>query len=93
MNLLTTIAALLRALASAPAASSFLTPAIDSILLAAAAFIDRGEEGAAALAELTAHIQAMVDAKRDPTADEWATLKARSDAAHAAIEAPEAPNP
>lgn len=86
MNILTTISALLRAIAAAPAASSFLTPAIDSILLAAATFIDRGEEGTAALMDLTVHIRSMVDAGRDPTDQEWATLRTRSDAAHAAIQ-------
>lgn len=86
VSVLSLIPDFLRALASAPAASSFLTPSVDAILLAAASFIERGEEGAAALNELTSHIKAMVSAGRDPTAEEWATLKARSDAAHATIQ-------
>lgn len=79
---------LLRVLAAAPASSSFLTPSIDSILNSIAAFIEQGEAGAAGLQALNDHIKAMVSAQRDPTADEWAELKARSDAAHAILQQP-----
>jgi len=78
---------LLRILASAPASSSFLTPSIDSILNSIAAFIEKGEEGATALQALNDHIKAMVNANRDPTIEEWNTLKARSDAAHTILQA------
>lgn len=49
--------------------------------------ISQGEAGADALHDLTDDIQAMVAEGRDPTDDEWSALKARSDAAHAAIQA------
>jgi hypothetical protein len=88
---------LLRTLANAPASSSFLTPHVDTILSTIAALLERGEAAVPELQALTEHIQSMVKAGTDPTAEDFATLKAKSDAAHAAIEAPAAtttaPNP
>jgi hypothetical protein len=85
-TVLSLVPAILRSLASVPASSSFLTPAIDSILNAIATFVEAGDAGAAGLQALTQQIQAMVAAGRDPTPDEWAALIARSDAAHALIQ-------
>lgn len=87
MNILSLIPAFLRAIASAPAASSFLSPHVDALLLAAASLIERGEAGATELEALTAQIEAMIEANRDPTPEEWAALHARSDAAHAILQA------
>jgi len=85
-TILDLIPAFLRAIASAPAASSFLTPQVDAILLAGAALIEHGDAAAQELAAFTAQIEAMVAAKRDPTPDEWAALEARSNTAHAIIQ-------
>jgi len=78
---------LLRALAAAPASSSFLTPSIDSILNSIAALILAGEAGYEGLQALNDQIKAMIAANRDPTQEEWDALKARSDAAHAVLQA------
>ena len=66
--------------------SPFITVA-EEVLSAGAALIERGEEGAGALAALTGQITAM--GTSDPTSDQWAQLKAQSDAAHASIQASE----
>lgn len=84
--LLSLIPTFLRALVSAPASNSFLTPIIDEILSIAATLVEQGEAGASAFQGFTQEIQAMVASGGEPTADQWATLKARSDAAHAAIQ-------
>lgn len=91
VSILSLVPEFLRTVASAPAASSFLTPIVDEMLLAAASLIQRGEEGAQALADFTSQIKAMVTAGRDPTPDEWNSLKARSDAAHAILQGAPAP--
>ena len=58
----------------------------------------RGDEAHEELKAFAEVIQRMADEKRNPTPEEWATLKARSDAAHdviqdAAAEAAEEPEP
>jgi hypothetical protein len=85
-TVLSLVPALLRTLTSAGVANSFLTPAVDSILNAIAAFVEAGDAGAAGLQALTQQVQAMVTANRDPTQDEWDALAARSNAAHALIQ-------
>ena len=60
--------------------------AITQILDLAALALERGTEGAEALRELTAQVEAMVAEKRQPTPREWENLRARSDAAHAALQ-------
>lgn len=62
------------------------SPVIHSILGAIANLVERGEDGAVELSALNDQITAMVSANRDPTDEEWAALKARSDAAHAGIQ-------
>lgn len=84
--LLAIAATLLRTLAAAPASSSFLTPHVDDILASIAAVLETGEDALPQLQALTEHVAAMVAADRDPTTEEFAELKARSDAAHAVIE-------
>lgn len=86
MNILTLISTLLRLLSSVPASSSFLTPHIDSILSAIASLVDAGEAGITELQALTEHIKAMAASGQDPTPEDWASLKMRSDAAHALIQ-------
>ena len=49
--------------------------------------ISRGEEAHEELEAFAEVIQRMADEKRNPTAEEWATLKKRSDAAHDVIQA------
>lgn len=89
-GILAIVPSFLRAITSAsPVASSFISHSVEDILNAAATFIERGEAGAEQLKALTDQIKAMVAANRDPTADEWAALKARSDAAHAIIQGDE----
>lgn len=94
-SIMSAVPSFLRAIAAAPAASSFLTPAVDGLLLAGAALVERGDEAVQELQALTDQIKAMTQAGRDPTADEWTALHLRSDAAHAAIQAGavETPNP
>lgn len=85
-TLLLLIPELLRTLATAPASASYLTPFIDDILSTAATLIERGEAGSDALVQFTGAIKAMVLVNRAPTDDEWAALKARSDAASTDIQ-------
>lgn len=87
-SILQLVPPLLRTIANAaPSAGSFLAPFVDEILLGAAALIEQGEEGAQGLAELTNHIKSMAQAGRDPTVDDFNELRARSNAAHATIQA------
>ncbi len=60
---------------------------LQGILSVVATLLERGEAGRRALEELCAEIDVMVAQGRDPTAEEWARLRARSDTAHAAIQA------
>lgn len=48
--------------------------------------IKLGDAGYEALVSLNSEVAAMAAAKTDPTQDQWDALKARSDAAHAAIQ-------
>lgn len=48
--------------------------------------VTRGEEGYEELKAFAATIEAMVEENRAPTPEEWAALKARSDAAHDVIQ-------
>lgn len=75
----------LRAVATA-ANTSALAPTLDSVLQTGAALVAAGEAGAAELLALTDHVKAMVTGGTDPTQDDWDTLQARSDAAHALIQ-------
>lgn len=77
---------LLQTLAGAPASNSFLTPHLDSILSAIAGVLGIGEQALPELTALAEQVDAMIDANRDPTDAEFAQLKARSDAAHKAIQ-------
>lgn len=86
ISILTVAPAFLRAIASAPAASSFLSPLVDELLSLGAALIEQGDIAVTQLQELTTQIENMVAAKRDPTEVEWAALRARSDAAYAIIQ-------
>lgn len=52
------------------------------VLDMAALAIERGEDGAAELKALVEKVKEMAEASRDPTVEEWASLKARSDEAH-----------
>jgi hypothetical protein len=60
--------------------------AVRAALVLAAVALEKGAEGRAALAELTEQIKRMVEENREPTDDEWASLKSRSDAAHAILQ-------
>lgn len=87
MNEVISIAAgLLQVLAVAPASSSFLNPHIDSILLAISTFITRGEEGLTDFTDFANQLTAMVTADKDPTDQDFAELKEKSDAAHNILE-------
>lgn len=80
---------------TAAAASTIFTgsPLVQQVLVTAATILEAGTAGAAQFQALTTHLESMVNANRDPTADEWATLKAHSDAAHLAIQASADPVP
>jgi hypothetical protein len=60
--------------------------AIKSVLDLAALAVERGAEGADQLKALVSAVKAMADEGREPTPEEWNTLKEQSDAAHAAIQ-------
>lgn len=94
---LSVLAGLMRAL-SILAVGSKQADKVSAVLSTVAALLERGEAGRRALEELCAEIDGMVAQGREPTADEWARLRTRSDAAHAAIQAaagaaPVAPEP
>lgn len=76
----------LSAIAADPALGS-RGSAIKSVLDLAALAVERGSEGADQLRVLVEDIKEMVAQGREPTELEWADLKARSDAAHAEIQA------
>lgn len=65
--------------------------AITSALNVAASLIERGEAGAAELQKLADQVAEMVSAGTEPTAEQWADLRARSDAAHLALQNADAP--
>lgn len=86
MNL-TVISSLLRGvglLASNPALGT--GAAVGVVANLAATLIDLGAAGEQGLTDLNNQVQDMVTAGRNPNPDEWDSLKARSDAAHAAIQ-------
>jgi len=82
------ISSLLRTLATVAtlAHDSVKTQTVSRTLSYAATLVEAGAQGEEKLKELTADLQGMVAAGRDPTSDEWDALKLRSDAAHAAIQ-------
>lgn len=67
--------------------------AITRVLTLAASAIDSGQDVAQGLQELTTEIQKMTAEGREPSPDEWAELKKRSDDAHAALQTAAAPSP
>lgn len=84
---LSIISALLRAIsgvASNPAFGS--AQAISAVASLGATLIEAGSAGEEGLKELTEQVQGMVSAGRNPTPDEFSSLRSRSDAAHAAIQ-------
>lgn len=80
---------------TAAAASTIFTgsPLVQQVLVTAATLLEAGTAGAAQFQALTTHLESMVNVGRDPTPEEWATLKAHSDAAHLAIQASGEPIP
>lgn len=88
MNILLLIPDFLRVLSNA--SGTFLhsqsSTTVQTVLSAGAALIERGNAAATDLTDLTAHLKAM--GASDPTDADWAQLKARSDAAHAALQSP-----
>lgn len=83
----TVLAGLLRALSLLASAEKFKESATVARVLSLAAFaVERGEAGRHALEVLCAKIDEMVAQGREPTAEEWAGLRARSDTAHEAIQ-------
>lgn len=82
------VAALLRSL-STISGDPALGPkgaAVRAVLDLAALAVERGEEGAAKLRELTEDIMVMVADGREPSAEEWNLLRSRSDVAHQLIQ-------
>lgn len=62
-------------------------PTVAGVALSAgAALVERGEAAAGEFAALSADLQAMVKAGTEPTADQLASLQARSDAAHTTLQ-------
>lgn len=93
----TVLAGLMRAL-SIFAVGGKHADQLHGLLNTVAALLERGEAGRLALEQLCADVDVMVAQGREPTAEEWARLRARSDTAHAAIQAaaeaaPVAPDP
>lgn len=60
----------------------------EQVLSAGATLVERGEEGASELQALTQHIQSLQGT--DASSGDWDALRARSDAAHAILQAPPA---
>jgi hypothetical protein len=82
------LAGLLRALSALSGSAKFKEGETVGRVLALAAFaVERGEAGRKQLEELCAKVDVMVAQGREPTDQEWLELRARSDAAHAAIQA------
>lgn len=80
---LTLIAELLGGIGEAAANPAFGTAgAIGAIASLAGKLISLGSEGSDHLVDLNDQVKQMVAQARNPTADEWNTLRARSDAAH-----------
>lgn len=86
LTLLALIPNFLRVIASAITSGTTLSTAMHEVLTTAAALVEVGDSAAVELQQLTAQVNAMVIANRDPTDDEWAALQARSDAAHKLID-------
>jgi hypothetical protein len=63
--------------------AAWVLPVLNTVAL----LVERGESGARELAALTDQMRQMVDAGRAPTPAEFNALRARSDAAHAALQA------
>ena len=89
MNDLILISGLMRAIAllSRTADMGKYGNTIGSVLALGATAIERGESGRVELKALKAQVEAMLSEGREPTDAEFASLKARSDAAHAVIQA------
>lgn len=85
---LTLISALMRTLAtvSTVAVTSSKGQAVSAALNYAATLVELGAQGEEKLKALTAEVQAMVDGTKVLSEDDFNGLKARSDAAHAAIQ-------
>lgn len=62
--------------------------AISSALALAATAVERGDAGRVELKALKAHVEALASEGRAPTDEEFALIKAKSDAAHAIIQQP-----
>lgn len=90
---LATISSLLRAISSVSGVGGVAGVAVGTLLNFGADLIDKGEEGAAELESLNVQVQTMVTENRGPTDDELNALKARSDAAHAAIQGTDSGSP
>lgn len=88
------IALLLRSLSiiSRDPALGYRGAAVTSALDLAAVALEKGVEGAASLKALTEQVKQMVLEGREPTKDEWYSLKSKSDAAHAILNPPENTN-
>lgn len=80
------IAEFISVIAADLADAGILSPVVNAVLSAGAALIRQGDQGAAALQELTTQVKTMVNAGRDPTESEWDDLRMRSQAAHVAIQ-------
>lgn len=81
----TVLAGLFRALSVFAPLGGKQGTALQSAMVLAATLLERGEAGRHELEILCAKVDEMVAQGREPTADEWATLHGRSDAAHDAI--------
>ncbi|MGI9250733.1 MAG: hypothetical protein ACR2PR_06010 [Pseudohongiellaceae bacterium] len=80
------IAQLLSTIAAAAIRENIGDDSIAEILSIASALINRGVSASTELEALQAQVQMFVDQDREPTEDEWAQLRSRSDAAHATIQ-------
>lgn len=81
IQLVIILAQSLAGIASDPALG-YRGAAVSAALKLAAAALVAGDDGYADLKALTDQVQAMVDAGREPTKDEWQALADQSAAAH-----------
>jgi hypothetical protein len=94
------LAGLIRALAVFAPVGGKSGEELQKLMLIAASLLERGEAGRHELEKLTAKLEEMVAQGREPKPEEWAASRARSDAAHDAIQkaagvspTPESPAP
>lgn len=90
MTLIATLVGQLALIAKDPALG-YRGEAITNALALLATLVTKGEEARAEIQALADQIQSMVDENREPTKEEWQSLRDRSKAAHDILNPPPPP--